>query len=130
MTGIQFRRYVIKPSAMADFLEWWHRVVPIREEHGFTLLFALQLPEAREFVSAWQYSGRLDALEASYYSDQRRAELTAESHRWAARYAAEHGDPSPDADTIRAAYTDGVYIGDAEIAHPGQMAINGYSPTA
>jgi hypothetical protein len=121
MTGVQFRRYVIKPGAMPDFLDWWHRVVPLREQHGFTLLFALQLPGSSEFVSAWQYRGQLKQLEASYYTDPRRAELADESHQWATRYAAEHGDPAPDADTIHAGFTAGVYVGDAEIAAPGRL---------
>ncbi|WP_236793393.1 NIPSNAP family protein [Amycolatopsis sp. GM8] len=130
MNAVQFRRYVIKPGAMADFLEWWRRIVPVREEHDFSLLFALQLPAVNEFVSAWRYSGPLSERERAYYADPRRRALAEESHRWAVRYAAAHGDPSPIAQTVEAGFTDGVEVRDAVAVHHFRTPVDGEDPGA
>jgi hypothetical protein len=52
VSGIQFRRYELKPGAHDDFLAWYEQIVPIRVRCGFHLLFALDLEEIEEFVSA------------------------------------------------------------------------------
>jgi hypothetical protein len=68
VSGIQFRRYELKPGAHDDFLAWYEQIVPIRVRCGFHLLFALDLEEIEEFVSAWAYTGDLNQIEHLYYT--------------------------------------------------------------
>lgn len=95
--SVQIRRYFLKPDSMAEFLPWWDRIVPIRERHGFSLLTAVTDVEHNEFFSVWAFSGNLEDRESSYYGDEGRILLAAESREWARRHAATHyPDRDPD----------------------------------
>ena len=59
---VQLRRYVIEPGRMADFLEWFPTIVPVREHFGFRVLFALASDEFSTFT--WAVS--LDGDEAEF----------------------------------------------------------------
>jgi hypothetical protein len=87
VSGIQFRRYELKPGAHDDFLAWYEQIVPIRVRCGFHLLFALDLEEIEEFVSAWAYTGDLNQIEHLYYTDPDRTRLGRLARQWAERDA-------------------------------------------
>jgi hypothetical protein len=100
---------------MGDFVDWWHRIVPIREGTGFTLLCAFTLHETNEFVSA------------GYYGDPQRRRLAGEARAWAIAHAVRTtGQPadSPEVTALVAehpGFTADTHITTAEIAHPGQL---------
>ena len=89
MSGIQFRRYELKDGAHDAFLAWYHQIVPLRERCGFRLLFALDLDETDEFVSAWAYDGDIADLEARYYASPDRVRLGDVARDWAIAHAAQ-----------------------------------------
>ncbi|GAA1850742.1 hypothetical protein GCM10009836_33330 [Pseudonocardia ailaonensis] len=128
MSGsVQFRRYELKPGALADFLPWWRRIVPVRERIGFALLCAFTLAETNEFVSAWRCAGDITELERRYYADPERRALAAESRVWAVAHAARTTGLPPDSAEVAAlvadhpGFTAAVHIGTAETAHPGRL---------
>jgi hypothetical protein len=68
MSTTQLRRYRIVAGELDAFVDWWRtRLLPAREAFGFTLDFALVVPETDEFVWAVSVDGdeaafsRLDA---------------------------------------------------------------------
>jgi hypothetical protein len=117
MDGIQFRRYELKHGAHDVFLTWYRQIVPLRERCGFRLLFALDLEEAGEFVSAWAYDGDIADLEARYYSSPDRVRLGDLARTWAIA----HGDQG-DALTAHPGFTRATHIISARIELTGQLA--------
>ena len=57
MTTVQLRRYVIEPGRMDDFLAWFPAVLPVREQYGFRVLFALADREHEIFNWAVAFDG-------------------------------------------------------------------------
>ena len=57
MTTVQLRRYEIAPGRMADFLEWFPTILPVREQFGFRVLFALASEEFSTFTWAVAHDG-------------------------------------------------------------------------
>ncbi|WP_369140430.1 hypothetical protein [Modestobacter versicolor] len=57
METVQLRRYVLEPGRMADFLAWFPSVVPVREQFGFRVLFALTEHEHNSFTWAVAHDG-------------------------------------------------------------------------
>ena len=41
METVQLRRYVMEPGRMDEFLTWFPRLLPVRQQYGFRVLFAL-----------------------------------------------------------------------------------------
>ncbi|MCZ2830904.1 hypothetical protein O2W14_18845 [Modestobacter sp. VKM Ac-2986] len=54
---VQLRRYEIEPGRMADFLAWFPTIVPVREQFGFRVLFALSEQEHSTFTWAVAHDG-------------------------------------------------------------------------
>ena len=54
---VQLRRYEIEPGRMADFLEWFPTLLPVREQFGFRVLFALAEEEHSTFTWAVAHDG-------------------------------------------------------------------------
>ena len=73
---VQLRRYVMEPGRLADFLAWFPTLVPVREQHGFRLLFALADHEHETFTWAVAHDGDEAAfleVEAGYSASAERA---------------------------------------------------------
>ena len=73
---VQLRRYVMEPGRLADFLAWFPTLVPVREQHGFRLLFALADHEHETFTWAVALDGdeeRFRTVEAAYIVSPERA---------------------------------------------------------
>ena len=73
MSTVQLRRYRIRPGEMEAFVAWWHGVVPVREQYGFRVLFALVDEPADEFVWAVAHDGDFDEAERVYNASPERA---------------------------------------------------------
>lgn len=59
---IQLRRYELVAEEREAFLRWWQeQIVPLRQAHGFDVLFAYLIPDTDEFVWAVSHAG--DAAE-------------------------------------------------------------------
>ncbi len=83
MSAIQFRRYELKAGAHDEFIAWYRQIVPIRERCGFRLIFAFDLEEVGEFISAWRYEGDIAKVERRYYRNPERQRLGAVAQGWA-----------------------------------------------
>jgi hypothetical protein len=76
METVQLRRYVLEPGRMADFLAWFPTIVPVREQFGFRLLFALASAEHDTFTWAVAVDGdedRFREVETTYNDSAERA---------------------------------------------------------
>lgn len=73
----QLRRYRIVPGQLPEFVAWWRaRLLPAREAFGFTLEFALAVPETDEFVWAVSVDGdeaALGSLDVAWTASPERA---------------------------------------------------------
>jgi hypothetical protein len=77
VSTVQLRRYRIKPGEMEAFVEWWHGLVPAREQYGFRVIFALVDDSTNEFVWAVSHDGDFDAAEKVYNASPERAAVFA-----------------------------------------------------
>ena len=76
METVQLRRYVLEPGRMADFLAWFPTILPVREQYGFRVLFALADAEHDTFTWAVALDGDEAAfreVEATYSDSPERA---------------------------------------------------------
>jgi hypothetical protein len=76
METVQLRHYVIEPGRMADFLAWFPSLLPVREQFGFRVLFALAEHEHETFTWAVAHDGDEAAfleVEAAYKDSPERA---------------------------------------------------------
>jgi len=76
METVQLRRYVIEPGRMADFLAWFPSLLPVREQFGFRVLFALAEHEHATFTWAVAHDGDEAAfreVEETYKASAERA---------------------------------------------------------
>ena len=76
---VQLRRYVMEPGRLPDFLAWFPSLVPVREQFGFRVLFALADAEHETFTWAVAHDGdEADFLEveATYYDSPERARVS------------------------------------------------------
>jgi hypothetical protein len=77
---VQLRRYQVKPGAMDDFVKWWPRLLPAREQYGFKVLFAFVDESTNQFVWAVSHeadSDAFDAAEQTYLASPERAAVFA-----------------------------------------------------
>jgi hypothetical protein len=74
---VQLRRYEIEPGRMADFLEWFPTLLPVREHFGFRVLFAL----AEEEHSTFTWAVSLDGDEAAFREVEERYTASPERAR-------------------------------------------------
>jgi hypothetical protein len=65
METVQLRRYVMEPGRLADFLAWFPSLVPVREQYGFRLVFALADEEREIFTWAVAHDGDEQAFLAA-----------------------------------------------------------------
>ena len=65
METVQLRRYVLEPGRLPDFLTWFPTLVPVREQFGFRVLFALADAEHETFTWAVAHDGDEDAFRAA-----------------------------------------------------------------
>ena len=72
---VLLRRYMISPKAWDAFLEVWSEIVPLRERHGFEILFGFADRESNIFTWAIRYQGDVEAAAERYYADPERTAL-------------------------------------------------------
>ena len=78
METVQLRRYVLEPGRMADFLAWFPTLLPVREQYGFRVLFALADEEHQTFTWAVAHDGDQDEFrraEETYHDSPERARV-------------------------------------------------------
>ena len=84
MTTVQLRRYVIEPGRMDDFLAWFPAILPVREQYGFQVLFALADREHDTFTWAVAFDGDeaafIERVETYNSSPERAAAFEAFPH--------------------------------------------------
>lgn len=76
MTTIQLRRYVMEPGRLDALVDWFPAIVPVREQFGFRVLFALADREREVFTWAVALDGdqtRFTEVEATYNDSPERA---------------------------------------------------------
>jgi hypothetical protein len=77
VSTIQLRRYQLAPDSMDSFLWWWReRLLPVRRQYGFEILFGLINHEANEFVWAVRHPGdkvAFDHADKAYSTSPERA---------------------------------------------------------
>ena len=72
----QLRRYRVKPGQMEQFVDVWRGgVVPLRQQHGFSVVGAWANAESGEFVWIVGFDGDYEAAEKAYYDAPERAAL-------------------------------------------------------
>ena len=77
MTTVQLRRYVMEPGRLEDLVAWFPAIVPVREQFGFRVLFALADREREVFTWAVALDGdeqHFREVEAVYDDSAERAE--------------------------------------------------------
>ncbi len=83
---VQLRRYRLIPELVDDFLVWWPTLcVPAREAAGFTIEFAVHVPESEEFVWAVSVEGdeaAFAAVDAAWMASPERAAIFVEVTKW------------------------------------------------
>jgi hypothetical protein len=73
---VQLRRYVFEPGGLPAFLSWFPTLLPVREQYGFRVLFALAEAEHETFTWAVALDGDEAAfreVEAAYNASPERA---------------------------------------------------------
>jgi hypothetical protein len=78
METVQLRRYVMEPGRLADFLAWFPTLLPVREQFGFRVLFALAEHEHETFTWAVAHDGdepEFRTVEDAYKNSAERAKV-------------------------------------------------------
>lgn len=76
MATVQLRRYELVPGMADDFAAWWPRIVEVRKQYGFEVLFGLLDREGNEFTWAVRHEGdhaQFKATEEVYTASPERA---------------------------------------------------------
>lgn len=76
MSTVQLRRYRIEPGRMADFVDWFPTLLPVREQYGFSVRFAYADHALSTFTWATSHEGDEAAFaeaEAVYNASPERA---------------------------------------------------------
>ena len=76
MTTVQLRRYVMEPGRLDALVAWFPALLPVREQFGFRVLFALADRERQIFTWAVALDGdeaRFREVEATYNASPERA---------------------------------------------------------
>jgi hypothetical protein len=75
MATVQLRRYWFEPGHLAAFRDWFPTLLPVREQFGFRVLFALADPWQETFTWAVALDGDVDEFleaEATYEASPER----------------------------------------------------------
>jgi hypothetical protein len=75
MSGVQLRRYQLKPGSVDAFLDAWRAACVVRAQFGFTVEFAVVDRDHEGFVWAVSADGDFDAADRAYYDSPERAAL-------------------------------------------------------
>lgn len=84
----QLRIYTINKGGLEQFaLEWKQRLKPLREQFGFRVLGAWDVPSTNQFVwiMALEDSKNWDELDAAYFHSQERKTMQPDPARLIAR---------------------------------------------
>jgi hypothetical protein len=76
MATVQLRRYWFEAGHLEAFRDWFPTILPVREQFGFRVLFALADPWQETFTWAVELDGDVDAfleVEAAYEESPERA---------------------------------------------------------
>jgi hypothetical protein len=73
---VQLRRYELHPELVEQFLAWFEKVVVVRQQFDFKVIFALINRETGEFTWAVSHDGDFDAAEARYLASPERKTLS------------------------------------------------------
>jgi hypothetical protein len=77
MPTVQLRRYQLRPGEMDAFIDWWAGgILGVRQQFGFTVLFAYADASTNQFVWAVQTDGddaQFDEIELRYRDSPERA---------------------------------------------------------
>jgi hypothetical protein len=75
MSGVQLRRYQLKPGSVDAFLDAWRAACIVRAQFGFTVEYAVVDRENEGFVWAVSADGDFAAVDRAYYDSPERAAL-------------------------------------------------------
>jgi hypothetical protein len=70
----QLRRYEVAEGGLDRLVEWFPKIIPVREKYGFTVNFAYADRETNEFVWSVSHPGDFSAAEAEYSTSSERTE--------------------------------------------------------
>ena len=62
----QLRRYEVTEGELDRFIEWFPKILPVREKYGFNVNFAYADRDNNEFVWSVSHPGDFEAAEAVY----------------------------------------------------------------
>jgi len=62
----QLRRYEIAEGELDRFIEWFPKILPVREKYGFTVNFAYADRDTNQFVWSVSHPGDFKGAEATY----------------------------------------------------------------
>ncbi|MDH3683758.1 MAG: hypothetical protein OEV40_27870 [Acidimicrobiia bacterium] len=62
----QLRRYEVAEGGLDRLVEWFPKIIPVREKYGFTVNFAYADRDTGEFVWSVSHPGDFTAAEADY----------------------------------------------------------------
>jgi hypothetical protein len=75
MSGVQLRRYQLKPGSVDAFLDAWRAACVVRAQFGFTVECAVVDRDTEGFVWVVSAEGDFDAVDRAYYDSPARAAL-------------------------------------------------------
>jgi hypothetical protein len=75
MSGVQLRRYQLKPGSVDAFLDAWRAACVVRAQFGFTVECAVVDRDTEGFVWVVSAEGDFDAADKAYYDSPARAAL-------------------------------------------------------
>lgn len=70
----QLRRYEVADGQLDELVDWFPKLVPVRERYGFTVNFAYADRETNQFVWSVSHPGDFAAAEQEYNASPERAE--------------------------------------------------------
>jgi hypothetical protein len=75
MSGVQLRRYQLRPGTTEAFLDAWRAAMVVRRAYGFEVVAAVVDREVEQFVWIVRHPGDFAAAEHEYYDAPERAAL-------------------------------------------------------
>jgi hypothetical protein len=75
MSGVQLRRYQLKPGSVDAFLDAWRAACAVRAQFGFTVERAVVDRANEGFVWVVSVEGDFEAADRAYYDSPERAAL-------------------------------------------------------
>ncbi|MCP5029467.1 MAG: hypothetical protein GY929_24615 [Actinomycetia bacterium] len=66
--AVQLRRYEVEPGRLDDLVAWFPKIIPVRQQYGFTVDFAYADHDNNQFVWAVSHPGSVEDYEAAMKS--------------------------------------------------------------